>query len=85
MRLTARDEYLPEVVYAESDSYSIREKLAAYEDTGYEPYEIKSVMDDFKIRLEALSYLTLNPENMDAVRGICEQMLVSIKERGECV
>lgn len=81
MRLTSRDRYTPSIVYAESDNYSIREKLAAYEDTGYEPFEIKSVMDDFRARLEALSYLTLNPENMDAVRGICEQMLVSIKER----
>ena len=81
MRITTRDRYNPSVVYAESDYASIREKLADYEDTGYEPFEIKSVMDDFKARLEALSYLTLNPENMDAVRGICEQMLVSIEER----
>ena len=79
MRYTERDKY-SDAVYAHTDDYSVRQKLADYEDTGYEPWEISMIMRDFKARLEAMEYLSLDGENASVIRDIIVQMLVSIKD-----
>lgn len=42
-RLTERDKYGP-AVYALTDDYSIRQRLAEYEDLGLSPEELKNLL-----------------------------------------
>jgi len=72
-RYTRRDP-LTNAVYENTDSYSIREKLARYEETGYEPEEIVDMMVEFNARIEAMKALVVNSDNFNTIFNICNEM-----------
>ena len=83
-RLTSRDEL--GYPYPESDRASILEKLAKYEDTGYEPEEIVGLMGELVTKLRVLKVLTVTGDNRETVANICDELgkkLEGVLERVE--
>ena len=54
------------MVFTNTDSYSVREKLERYESTGMEPEEIKTFLDDMEAKIKTILAIMQGRMSLDS-------------------